>query len=399
MMLKPALLLRLCLVIFFGAAVQCPSICAAQTALDSQEQLRKIDQQLSDVEKTIAALQLSISLEQDHLLALEKAAAAAQPSGTVSNDQRTYLRDLDAERAKLEGIRDKMEQTAEQVSDKEMSFSSSYFQMFLGVIAIAAAAVAFAGLIVKGTVAEAVLRQTKGEVSQQVKESAQRVEKEMTARTLYEFPSLPKPRPFFSSRSPGTNIMSRNFRSFCAPKSTRISCVKSRWRGLLAERGIGIIEDPSFVAVAKDDPRLWTTRATLTNLWVYNQTAEFVLDRPTGTSAHEKIGKLLKAADRCLEYATDRLAREQFWYEFQETAAFAMIYMGDDNGKERGRDLIRGVFAGKTPAPASKTPGAEFAPPPKEWLLERWDEYFPIKTAGGAERDDPLGLGPIKRPA
>jgi hypothetical protein len=398
MMLKPALLLRLCLVIFFGATVQCPSICAAQTALDSQEQLRKIDQQLSDVEKTIAALQLSISLEQDHLLALEKAAAAAQPSGTVSNDQRTYLRDLDAERAKLEGIRDKMEQTAEQVSDKEMSFSSSYFQMFLGVIAIAAAAVAFAGLIVKGTVAEAVLRQTKGEVSQQVKESAQRVEKEMTARTLYES-ELAQAETFFQQSFAWYEHYEPEFQKFLRTKIDPDIVREIKMARTLAERGIGIIEDPSFVAVAKDDPRLWTTRATLTNLWVYNQTAEFVLDRPTGTSAHEKIGKLLKAADRCLEYATDRLAREQFWYEFQETAAFAMIYMGDNNGKERGRDLIRGVFAGKTPAPAGKTPGAEFAPPPKEWLLERWDEYFPIKTAGGAERDDPLGLGPIKRPA
>jgi hypothetical protein len=94
------------------------------------------------------------------------------------------------------------------------------------------------------------------------------------------------------------------------------------------------------------------------------------------------------AAELCIRLSKDRQAREGYWFELRETAAFAMVKMGNQGTKEYGRTLIGDLLAGKTP-------GEGFAAAPKSWRQTRWDEYFPVTKT---RRRDLHDLGRIAEP-
>jgi hypothetical protein len=127
--------------------------------------------------------------------------------------------------------------------------------------------------------------------------------------------------------------------------------------------------------------------AKLRNHWVYHRAAEMIchnLHSPVQTS------KIVEAAEECLKLSLDTRV-EGLWAELQQTAAVALIQLGDEQqSKENGRQVMRTLLMGRTPGP-------EFPRPPEEWLLEIWEECFPL-SRNGTTRLDPFDLGSLPRP-
>jgi len=198
--------------------VQLPVRCDAQTAAKNHEQILTINQHLSEIEKEISALQASTSTAENQidqrLKVVEKSSAA---NSSVPDEQRAYLKNVDALRARFEGIQTKLEQTAEHVSDTEMSVANNYFQIFALVVALSGVAVGllgyFASVAIKRTVSDAVLEKSRAEIEKKIKESIERAESEMNARALYET-DLARAETFFQQGSPGMSIMSQYFNGF-----------------------------------------------------------------------------------------------------------------------------------------------------------------------------------------
>ncbi len=383
MFFKDRIAIRVMLWISVIGIGQTPLICVAQTAARNAVQIHKLDQELSVIERNIDVLQKNLASENGPNLgarvsALEKMGAAAQG---ISDEQRAYLKDIDALKNRFEGIRkdldqlaDKMSQTAERVSGKEMDINNSYFSMLSLVMILASIAVAvvgaFAFFILENLVAKRI---------------ADSVEKEIKVRAFYET-TLGRADTFallaFAWYEHYAKAFQRSLQSQTAPTVLEDSGLARSF----SERGMTTLNEPEFVARNKGDLRAWSTRATLANLLVYNTTAHLLCQRAAGgiPNEDEEISSLLGSAETCLALANDQHAQERHWYDLSHTAAFAMIKIGDQRAQRRGRAVMLRLLDGNTP-------GGRFTAPNLEWRQELWDDCF--STSAGPS--DLLGLGRV----
>jgi hypothetical protein len=139
----------------------------------------------------------------------------------------------------------------------------------------------------------------------------------------------------------------------------------------LLEGGFVKRNTPAFLAHAK-----------LQNHWVYHATAEMICRG--GTPA--KKTEIIEVAEECRQLSED-IRIGGLWCNLKQTAAIALIQLGDDEAKEKGRRDMRGLLEGRTP-------GAAFPRASPDWLLEIWEECFPPDEGGL----DLFGLGSIPSP-
>ena len=259
MFFKDRVAIRVMLWISVIGIGQTPLICVAQTAARNAVQIHKLDQELSAIERNIDVLQKNLASENGPNLgarvsALEKMGAAAQG---ISDEQRAYLKDIDALKNRFEGIRkdldqlaDKMSQTAERVSGKEMDINNSYFSMLSLVMILASIAVAvvgaFALFILENLVAKRI---------------ADSVEKEIKVRAFYET-TLGRADTFALLAFAWYEHYAKAFqRSLQSGKPRRRYWRDSGLARSFSERGMTTLNEPEFVARNKGDLRAWSTRA------------------------------------------------------------------------------------------------------------------------------------------
>jgi hypothetical protein len=342
-----------------------PFTCAsrAQAPAPAPAQISDIERRLSEAEKSLRTLQ-------------------AAPG--VTQEQKAY-------RDELTALQKQLRETETKLATDELGLSNYYFQLLaltLGtVLTLAGVVGALAAFLIQRVVTEKVLRTTNRQVEAKIQALVDKVEKEMNARSLYET-SLARAQIFVQQSFTWYQYYEPDYQKFLrtgiVPDILRQITLARRQ----AQQGISTL--PASAFPNDDDNRLWTTQAELTNLLVYNSTAEAICRRASGNGpSKNEVTQILLAAERCLKLSKDKQAQKRQWYELHETAAVAMIKIGDQGTRECGRDLIHDLFKGQTPGPG-------FAAAPKPWLLERWNEYFPEDCN---KRHDLLGLGNIPRPA
>jgi hypothetical protein len=359
-----------------------PSFCAAQTAAANREQIRTLGQKLSAVEKALADLKADVEAEKrqnfgQRLSTLERAAAA--PQANITDEQKAYLSRVDSLKEKFNGIKDEMALTAERVAGTEMNISYNYFTIFALLSTLMAAAGTLGAAFIKRIVLDSVkkdvdeqLREGAAQIREEIKNYAAGVGEDMKVIARFEtdlvmaeslfkmsFAWWEQYEEHFRKLLPKRKMLADDeaMRDFPAAASLELGMAR-----ILSERGRKIANGPSFSGSNKDDNRPWLIRARLTNLWVYNTTAELLCGRRTASN-EEKV-EILRSADSLIELTKDSRAQEEgFWYNFHETAAFAMMHLGNEGTQERGRALIRDLCA-------KKTPGTMFQIPPDEWLAQ-----------------------------
>ena len=149
----------------------------------------------------------------------------------------------------------------------------------------------------------------------------------------------------------------------------------------------------------KNNTRAYKLYSILLNNFVYHETAHVLSNGGVAAAANDDIDQIISRAHECIRVSKDIRLIDALpdWFNTQETAAFALIKIGDQASQSKGRQLLRDIFAGRKPTPAFQgTPPVLFKDTPRDWLVARWDEYFPVDAAGG--RVDSLGLGQIPRP-
>ena len=145
-----------------------------------------------------------------------------------------------------------------------------------------------------------------------------------------------------------------------------------------------------------NDPA-FSTETALKNLVVYNWTAEILALKLDKENIDQKnINELLKVAQECEISAMDDRFKTN-WFHHIDTVAFCYIKIGEKTEntalENRGHRMIRDIFD-------KKIPKKDFTKPPLEWLIDRYNTYFPkISEDGGEKREDLLRLGVIPYPA
>ncbi len=164
----------------------------------------------------------------------------------------------------------------------------------------------------------------------------------------------------------------------------------------LAEEGFFFL-DNVWPSVADTKEAIENT-ASVCNHWVYHRTAELLC---TGTpiSVLDRSAVLART-EQCIRLSENPKAAA-FWYQLRQTAAFALLHLGDIRFNRaspdpqlvvRGRQLLVDLFQGRTPWPP-----ATFRRPSLAWLQEIYDEVCPLDPATAAPVDV-FTLG-VPRPA
>lgn len=126
-------------------------------------------------------------------------------------------------------------------------------------------------------------------------------------------------------------------------------------------------------------------RANLVNLWVYNRTAQLLLNQSKGDCPDESdINDLLDMASECLKNSRDKgllMSR----HNYAETANFALLKFGDETLKRQAKKGLIEVLTGN-PRNSKQAPSSE-------WLTFAREYYFPIGPCGS--RRDVHQLGKI----
>jgi len=397
--------------------VEQPLVCEAQTAGKTGAAVTNFSQRLSEVEKAVSALQAaSAAADQqklsERLSALEKALAGshpaltaeegeklnerlsaiekaqtAQPASLISDEQKGYLNGVAALKASFDAVQQKMAETAEHLAGSEMSISYNYFTIFGMIFTILLALLGLIGsgaaVFIRRVVFDSVTKDigTKitskiAEVDQQIEVRIGEVEKEMSSIARFES-DIAMAETSFKMSFAWWEQYEKDFRKFLQRRKTmpdidasrelpEATILELRMARILSERGMKIASSPSFMG-PKEDERPWVIRARLTNLLIYNATSE-LLCRGAAATIEEKLS-IIDQTELLLGFARDkRASQKQFWYNFHETAAFAMTNLGNEGTQERGRALVRDLLA-------MKTPGEGFEQPPEDWLAQVRSEY------------------------
>jgi hypothetical protein len=395
--------LRIFLWIFVIAGGQFPSFCSAQTAAKYRAEIRNLDQKLFTVEKALADLRTAVAAEKgqkydQRLSTLEKVGAAPQPNANITDEQRAYLNRVDSLKEKFNSIKEEMALIGERLAGSAMNISYNYFSIFGLIFTLLIALISAAGALGATYIKKTVLDTVKKDVDKQLKEGAKEVdeqlkvgaaklkeeigksveqeEKEMKVIARFET-DLAMADTLFKMSFAWWEQYEEPFRKLLKRRSKTLTgaellgglpepaSLELRMARILSERGKKIVTGSSFSGSNPNDNRPWVIRARLMNLWAYHTTAELLCLR--GTASTEEKSEILRAADSLIDLAQDERSRkalwspEAFWYNFHETAAFAMMYLGNEGTQERGRTLIRDLCA-------RKTPGEGFEQPSDEWL-------------------------------
>lgn len=361
MVFQPNVALRILLWIFVFAVGQFPLICVAQTAAENQTQISEINQRLSEIQKDMDSLK-------------------AGPG--VTETQKTYLQNITAAKTDLENLETRMRETAFNTATNQLGLSNNYFQILVFLVTAAGALGALIGFVIKTIVTEEVLRKANIQIEEQINKTVKERSRYEAQLMLAEACWQPS---FISYQH-----YEPEFLKFMRHQPARDFSSEVILARRFSKRGRDICEN-LLIENREEDDDVWRITSMLTSLWVYNRTAELLVERRDGTApTFEEVSEVLLSAEKCLTLSRHKKnAQTGYWYDLQETAAFAMIKLGQEGTQEYGRSLICNLFA-------LVTPGSQFKEPPKSWLIERWNEYFPLKDDG--TRDNLLGLRSIPQP-
>jgi hypothetical protein len=369
MVFRPNVVLRILLWFSIIAVGQFPLICSAQTAAKNQTQMRR----------ELSAAQNDLKSLKDSLAADEKKIDALQVSPPLTEEQKTYLKSVDALRGKFTDIQKNMDQTAEHVSGTEMNISNTYIQMLALLVTLAGISVAVFGTLASIIIEKIVSAEVQKKAQIEIDKIAVQAGEKMSVRSRSET-NLARAGTFALLAFAWYQHYEQEFQNCLKSRKTPTVLKDSQLARTLSESGIKILDAPDFGEFKDDEFRPWSARATLTNLLVFNTTA-FLLCKPSITNEEEETTKLLSSAEACLVLAKDKHARERHWFELYQTAAFAMIKLGHEGTQRRGRALMLGLLRGDRP-------GNEFKLPDQDWRQSLWDECFVSETTP----DDVLGL-------
>lgn len=370
MVFRPNVALRILLWIFIIAVEQLSLISGAEAAKKHPTQTNK-----PDVQTEITDLQNFLKAEKERIDLLvttsNKLSDDLQAHPRISDEQKTYLDRVESLRAKFQGMEVDLANTAEHLSGTEMNVSYHYFTIFGLMVALAGVVGTLASVIIKRVVSDTV----KKDVDKQIQTSADRVEKEMKARALFET-DLARAETLFLLSFTWWEHCEEGFQKFLqnkktAPAATSPKVPKHILREIgmakkLSDSGLTIVNGSSFRDASEADGRAWITRARLVNLWVYNTAAELLCHNGIADTAIKS--QVLEFADTLIEFAKDKQTGKELWYNFLETAAFAMTNIGNQGTQERGMTLVRDLCA-------NKRPGNDFEQPPSEWLTQLRSEF------------------------
>lgn len=338
---------------------------AAQSA-KIQEQMRK---ELTAAEEDIKNLKAQLAGDDRKIEALQ-----ANPPPT--EEQKAYLKDINS-------ANDKIGEKTIGFTGQLVNLANNYFQIFLGVFVILGAIGAFVVfLIQKG--AEAVIL-TKAKRS---------LEKEINERVHYES---------FLTLASVYSRLGVTWYEYYEPQFQRYKHEKNGARPLagacpdpsevmheinmarhLSDQGLQIYNERLDDVRKKSDQRAWHTYARLMNQDTYHLAA-MALFRGWDSKPQDPFRKeALKSAEICLKLSDDERATGDLWYNLRESAAFAMVALGDAWYQKIGQDCLRDLL---NPQPTKKKPPI----PDEEWRQSLLKEYFPLQNGS---RINPYGLDP-----
>jgi hypothetical protein len=350
--------------------------CEAQTAAQNREEIRNLNQKLSAVEKALADLQTALAAAQkfdQRVSVLEQAAAASQGKPSITEEQRNYLNRVEALKEKLDPLQEKMVLTAGSLAATQMNISYNYFTIFGLIFTLLLTLMGLVGTLGAAYIKGQLLGSLTRDVEKQIGKSIEEEEKEMKRIARFET-DLAMADTLFKMSFAWWAQYEEPFRKLLPKRKTRTdhepfnalpeaALLQLTMARILSERGMKISNAPTFSDTSKDDGRPWVIRARLLNLWVYNTTADFCRKQIASEDEKEKT-ELLRSADLLIDLAKDkRAAKGGFWYNFQQTAAFAMMNVGDPATQQLGQALIDNLYT-------KKTPGEEFEPPSDEWIAD-----------------------------
>jgi hypothetical protein len=127
----------------------------------------------------------------------------------------------------------------------------------------------------------------------------------------------------------------------------------------LAERGLIFINQLQKKMV--NNAEWHRVKAGLVNLKTYNYTVELMCRRGVGETLDDgSVLSVLDLAEECVLIAYEEPVRDtDRWIAMYDTAALAMVNLGDTQNKQRGYKLIKDICAGKTPSKLHFIPSPE----------------------------------------
>ena len=152
----------------------------------------------------------------------------------------------------------------------------------------------------------------------------------------------------------------------------------------LIEKGLTFINKVPKDYIA-ENVMAFHTYANLRNHMLYHWSVQIICDNIDVSAG---IPEIVEMAEECLNLSENKNSCPNLWYELQQTAAFALLMLGDQTSKGTGQKIMRDLLR-------RKTPGRKFEPPPEKWLKDIWDECFPSSPDG--TQNDRFHLGSIPR--
>ena len=291
-------------------------------------------------------------------------------------DQEKYLSEMRQAKLEFQELMNGLNSIGRQVSLGQMFLSSQFFTIFGLVFAVA-------GLI-SGVVANGMIRGADARIASKIKT---RVNEEV-------MDALEDSSHYVTAKTHGQQAFAwwdhynAQFQLFLRNQSYDNSIVRDiRLSKDIAAKGLNELDKVS--AAFKADEKLIALRADLINHWVYNRTAEALLDKSAGRSfGDEERDRLRSRAVECLRNARTKVLEER-WYNFVETAQFCLLKFGDEAEQREARSALLDLFVFDN----GRYRNLRHAPK-KQFTQFAFENYFPVNPETG-QRLDLHGLGKI----
>ncbi|HEX3504508.1 MAG TPA: hypothetical protein VHU22_14045, partial [Xanthobacteraceae bacterium] len=343
--LKGLLGLALCACVV--GAIEIPSTCAAQQAARNQAQIRKINTELESIEKTIAGLRDSssnadrVKLE-ERLSAAERSLTALQANPPPTEQQKTYLHDAQSADEKLKEMTAKLSDSTLNISKEELSIANYFFTIFIGLFVVLGAIGAVAIVFIQRGATELILSKARRAVENEINERVN-YESSLTLASAYSRLGVS----WYEYYEPLFQRYKQEQQGVQPLVGARPE-IQEILRELhmakhFSDQGLEIYNTRLDEARRKTDKRAWHTHALLINQNTYHLTVSALCEGWAARPQEPFRREALRSAETCLKLSDDTLATGDLWYNLKESAAFAMVTLGDPLDQATGRDCLRNL--------------------------------------------------------
>ena len=343
--------LRLIAIIFWGAASQLGTSHPAFSQDPNTIELQTLIEEVS---------QITTRLEELELRAFDS----------------QILEDIESSRNELQKLHDGLNAIGRQVSLGQMFLSGQFFAIFASMIAVAGLIAGFVtDVMIKGTNA-LIRRSVRDRVSSEVMSEIENSSHYVIAKTHGQ------------QAFAWWDHYHDQFQKFLRKEEHEPLIVRDiRLSKDIAAKGLN--ELSKLTGSIKSEAKTVKLESDLRNHWVYNRTAEALLQIGAGDALDDsERNRLISEADKCMKNSKLKEAEDN-WYNYIETAQFCLLKFGSEAEKREARALILALFEYESGR------YRRVEPKPRESFLRlAYDCYFPVSPSTG-ERFDLHSLGRV----